>query len=129
MSITKVCSCCKETKPLTEFGPRKNGLQPYCYPCTRIKSREWYSHNKERARWKDIKRRYDLTQEEYQSLLTKQEGVCAICSKEASLVIDHCHERGVVRGLLCIACNSGLGGFYDDPDLLLGAADYLRRLT
>jgi hypothetical protein len=56
---------------------------------------------------------------------------CAICGgppKHGSrLHTDHCHATGVVRGLLCITCNAGLGQFRDSPDLVMAALDYLKN--
>jgi len=63
-------------------------------------------------------------------MFAEQEGCCAICGKHQSeqkkrLEVDHCHETGHVRALLCTNCNTALGKFYDDPELLYRAADYL----
>jgi len=62
-------------------------------------------------------------------MLKQQKGVCKICEKKAPpgkvLCIDHCHLFNKVRALLCNNCNSGLGHFHDDPDLLRAAADLL----
>ena len=65
----------------------------------------------------------------------KQKGKCAICGKKETrlsnqgkvrdLNIDHCHKKKKVRGLLCVACNVGMGQLKDDPELLRRAADYL----
>lgn len=73
------------------------------------------------------KRRYGVTDEEYQTLLIKQNGVCAICSKTCTrqLALDHDHDTGKVRGLLCNSCNRGLGYFKDSQVLLGNARDYL----
>jgi hypothetical protein len=57
-----------------------------------------------------------------------QDGRCAICRRRfdgGSFVVDHCHKRGHVRGLLCYPCNSGLGMFKDNPNRLVAAANYL----
>ena len=66
----------------------------------------------------------------YEHLLERQDGACGICGRDPdemarSLAVDHDHLTGMVRGLLCINCNSGLGQFKDSPDLLIRAAEYL----
>jgi hypothetical protein len=74
-------------------------------------------------------RLYGLTADDYQSLLAQQGSACAICQTEPStepLVIDHCHQTGTVRGLLCRNCNVALGFMQDDPQLLLRAVSYLQ---
>ena len=71
--------------------------------------------------------RYGLTRETYAALLIAALGQCAICgSRENTLCIDHCHQTGHVRGLLCGNCNRALGGFQDNAHLLSLAAVYLR---
>jgi hypothetical protein len=77
------------------------------------------------------RRTYGLSADEVDAMLTTQGGGCAICGRLperlGSLHVDHDHEHGHLRGLLCIGCNQGLGQFRDDPELLLAAAEYLRR--
>lgn len=60
-------------------------------------------------------------------IVPKQLGRCAICDDACELVIDHCHFTGVIRGALCNECNSGLGFFKDDAELLRRAITYLTR--
>jgi hypothetical protein len=72
-----------------------------------------------------------VSEEAYASMLEAQGGVCAICgkpetSKRGSLSIDHDHATGRVRGLLCHACNIGLGNFRDTEAILRGAIEYLK---
>ena len=70
---------------------------------------------------------YKLTQQDYEDLLDRQEGLCKICTEplDDSGVVDHCHTTGKVRGLLCQQCNSGLGFFKDSILSLLRAIKYL----
>lgn len=68
----------------------------------------------------------DITVELLQRLEAFHAGRCGLCGLEARLNIDHCHDTGRVRGLLCSTCNTGLGKFGDDPDRLDAAAAYLR---
>lgn len=77
-----------------------------------------------------LKKKYGLGEAEYNGLLREQGGACAICRSEISggvgvFHVDHCHATKVVRGLLCMRCNHGLGNFKDDPTLLRKAAEYL----
>lgn len=75
--------------------------------------------------------KYGLTPEAKQRLLFRQHDACAICGYEfgqklGDYHIDHCHDTGAVRGILCDRCNRGLGFFRDSPDFLQQAAKYLR---
>jgi hypothetical protein len=110
---------------------------------TKKKDRAYYKANRERIlassrryrvetgfNRKQHLKRYNLTPDEYQVLLVKQNGVCAICrrppwGKRNVLMVDHDHETGKVRGLLCSTCNVGLGALHDDAELLRVAIAYL----
>ncbi len=78
-------------------------------------------------------KKYKITSEEYERLLNKQGGACAICRKlngagsvkSRRLAVDHCHVTEKVRGLLCVSCNVALGHFKHSPSLLHLAIDYL----
>ena len=82
-----------------------------------------------------LSRRFNLTGEEYAAMLAEQGGGCAICGQKETavsangkikdLAVDHDHETGVLRGLLCFNHNQGIGRFQNDPALLRAAADYL----
>ncbi len=74
-------------------------------------------------------RKFGLTIAERDALFAANDGLCHICSKVPSIAIDHCHDTGRVRGALCQNCNFMLGHGKDDPEILLAAADYLRRET
>lgn len=60
-------------------------------------------------------------------MMTKQGGLCAICKEAKATHIDHSHETGRVRGVLCLACNTALGSFRDSPKLLARAIVYLEN--
>jgi len=81
--------------------------------------------------WYRKMKRYGMTKESYESMAASQGGVCAICSRACQtgrrLAVDHCHDTGKIRGLLCANCNTGLGKFSDSEDLMLLAIDYIRR--
>jgi hypothetical protein len=76
-----------------------------------------------------LKRKFGLSLEQYDEMLASQHGGCAICGDapeaNVSLHIDHDHDSGAVRGLLCFSCNGGLGQFKEEPDLIRAAAAYL----
>jgi hypothetical protein len=78
-----------------------------------------------------LRTQYGISLEDYEAMLKRQGGVCAICRKRSAerLCVDHCHVTRKVRGLLCRRCNFGLGHFSDDPDLVEAAAAYLRRAS
>jgi len=98
----------------------------------RERSGKWYKNNPDKARNGHLKRRYGIDQPTYLTLLASQGGKCAICGTAESgghgvWHIDHDHETGKIRGLLCHGCNTALGGFGDNPDRLLAAVDYLYK--
>jgi Recombination endonuclease VII len=86
-----------------------------------------YAANKDREARSMRRRRYGLSQDQYDALLTKQNGRCAICkvTPEKGLQVDHCHSLGHVRGLLCGPCNRAIGLMKDNPTALLAAAAYV----
>jgi hypothetical protein len=79
-------------------------------------------------RWSSIKHNYGILPADYQAILEWQGGVCAICRRLPTehLCIDHCHATGRIRGLLCRKCNTGLGCYEDDTELMNMAIKYLR---
>ena len=101
----------------------------------------WKAANRERAdalNRKNMLSKFGITPERYAEMLAQQGGRCAICRKHETtpkksgigvrmLAVDHCHDTGVIRGLLCAACNTTLGKMGDSASLLRAAADYLDR--
>ena len=120
-SRSKRCPECGRTKSVREFYQRKassDGFATYCRPCEIQKvgcSRRG--------------RKYGIAPNEYDRLLLQQDGRCAICKRlpytKKGLVVDHCHETGTIRGILCSRCNSALGLLDDNPLLLEQALKHL----
>lgn len=141
----KACRTCGEIKALDGFykHPKtRDGYQGECKDCARVRAREWQRKNRGYTGLlgpRDaVSGRGRLTVRQYGDMLEQQGGVCAICGKPETnvvgisgkasrLAIDHCHDTGKVRGLLCMRCNTGLGKFYDNKDMLRKAVAYLDR--
>lgn len=101
----------------------------------RMKAKQWALDHPEKIKewaWREgIKRRHGVTLEQFNSLLSSQNGTCAICGKSPQegkrLCIDHDHKTGIVRGLLCRNCNAAIGQLGDDPNMLSRAMQYLNQ--
>src|SRR3990172_3301492 len=100
------------------------------------RSRCWGANNRDRklavgAIYRDqyLRAEFGISLAEYNALFEDQGGVSAICktSTEKVLVVDHNHQTGVVRGLLCSGCNAGLGQFKDNPERMIRAAHYINQ--
>ncbi len=93
-----------------------------------VKSRAYKRREPGRIRGYLLKRKYHLASEERAEMIVEQQGMCEICGEYHGddLFVDHDHTTGRVRAMLCRHCNSGLGFFKDDPDLLQIAVEYLR---
>lgn len=87
-------------------------------------------HWSEESRNDRLQRQYSITEEQYEAIFRKQDGRCGICSCRQHyqrLAVDHDHKTGMVRGLLCVQCNRGLGRFFDSALRLRAAATYIER--
>jgi hypothetical protein len=125
----KWCPDCAVVKPLTEFvrnASQPSGLAPYCKPCHNARGKA----SKDKiggSRTYHLKRRYGISAEDADAMLAAQGGLCAICEAAPAAHVDHDHETGAVRALLCFNCNGGLGQFKDDPRVLRAAAEYVEE--
>lgn len=96
-----------------------------------VRFKKWLDENPGALWANHIKRMYGMLPDDYESLLRSQNGVCAICRQEPvpgkRLAVDHCHNTGIVRGLLCTNCNIGIGNLADNPARVRAAAQYLEN--
>lgn len=156
------CSMCGKTKPEDEFYRRSDGRpRSYCKACYSIHNRQqrkahkaardeydrqrgsgWERHPENREKYaptdrqahdKYLQRTYGITIEDFDAMLSKQDGTCAICdgrnsdsARNRRMTVDHDHETGKVRGLLCFTCNTSIGKLGDTYEALQKAADYLK---
>lgn len=147
------CVECLETKRVSAFRidlAFKSGYSSRCAKCTRSKSRERYNatptvrggmkiardkyrkspHGKLKELDYIFQKKYGISVADYHAMLAAQNGACALCLEvpdNKRLGVDHDHQTGRVRGLLCTKCNSGLERVDSIPDFLERAAAYLKN--
>jgi hypothetical protein len=103
------------------------GKQKYCsLKCFHNNRKSKLSH-KELDKIYQAKFRYGLNKQEYLNLMTIEN--CQICGKDIKdkKYIDHCHSTGMIRGILCNNCNTGLGMFKDSKDVIQKALNYISQ--
>lgn len=113
---TKSCGCLQ--RELMSKRYRKHGLK--------------YGTDEYKAYQSDLRlqRKYGITEQQKQEMILKQDNKCLICETSFDDVghtphVDHCHDTGRVRGILCRSCNTGLGKFFDNIERLKSAIEYL----
>lgn len=129
----KKCITCKQEKELNEFytdNQKKDGKMFKCKICSVKSVVEYQRKNKTKIKFIHLKNETGVTEEQYFNLLKLQNNQCCICKSHIkdnnkNFSIDHCHDKKLVRGLLCSRCNLGLGYFKDNKDLLESAFKYL----
>lgn len=130
------CKTCGSNLPWSMFPG--NGLtkgrskNPNCKDCINSsfktrwgKDTEFTQKARRASRVSHLKRTYGITIAEYERMFEEQKGRCKICHSGEDLCVDHCHQTGKIRGLLCRDCNKALGIFKDSPTLLWSAVEYL----
>ena len=111
------------------YSISKRNRAGYC--TKRCQEEAKYKRDKVTMRKRSLQRMYGITLEQYNMMLLQQRFKCALCESEdpggrGRFHVDHCHDTGKVRALLCHYCNTALGSFRDDPELMEKAASYLR---
>ena len=101
----------------------------------RVKEQQARFYHSQKGRWanmnKRLKRMYGITAEDYAWMLNVQDRQCKICgadektTRNETLVVDHCHSTGKVRGLLCHKCNAGHGQYADNLTIMCDSAEYI----
>lgn len=138
---TTSCGCAihelKTTEPYCERNKRyQKNYRTKNKVARREKLREWrsrspaktYAYNRDYA----YRNKYGITFTEAEEMLASQNGRCRICKDQIKLggtagpAIDHCHKTGIVRGVLCRACNLGIGCFREDEEIMLSAIKYVK---
>ncbi|MER7734998.1 endonuclease VII domain-containing protein [Streptomyces erythrochromogenes] len=113
----KQCRSCGEVKPHSEWhknATAPDGLATCCKPCKAARGRAGH-----------LKRSYGMTEAQRDEMVAAQNGVCVICQEGLAEHVDHDHQTGKVRGVLCFSCNAALGQFKDRPDVMRRAAAYV----
>jgi len=136
----KKCTKCGEQKPLSEFYKtklKKDGFQSCCKICADIANKKTKEKDPQKyaemRRKNKLKKKYNLTLENFNVLKIKQKSSCAICKNKLKIGngthVDHCHKTGDVRGLLCNSCNRGIGYLQDSIEILKSAVNYLKKYS
>lgn len=142
----KYCGSCSTVKEFSDFNKSKtmlDGLQYKCKSCVKEynaqprfrESRRAYQKDKSKAKVRrnaNYRFLYNISLETYDEMREQQNHCCFLCGKHETdnkkfLAVDHDHETGSVRKLLCSSCNRGIGFLKDSPSLLDKAAEYLRQ--
>ena len=137
--LLRVCKKCGREQPIEQFrvrsAPNQHLRYHICISCEKEANSEYHKsgqrgNRKAYNRNFQLQKKFGLTLSDYNQMMLEQLFMCAICGAEETeedrlLSVDHDHETGEVRALLCGKCNRGLGMFKDDPELLRTAANYL----
>lgn len=130
-----------KTKDISEFSKGKgykNGFRPHCISCRQEYERSSYHEHKHKRPYdyfadkqRKLQKAFGIGYQEYLTMLEAQQGACGICGttdtgKRKAFAVDHCHDTGKIRGLLCSNCNTGIGNLRDDVKLLQRAIEYLK---
>jgi hypothetical protein len=122
----KTCTQCQQELPFDQFYPHSRGRDGYmswCKSCCR--AHEVATRNPERKKNEKLRRLYGISLEDFRQMESSQNFGCAVCgADDKPLVVDHSHDTGLVRALLCGPCNMALGLLKENPERIRGLALY-----
>jgi hypothetical protein len=130
------CSRCEKAKPVTDFALMKGdrlARRKQCGECNAARrkrdsdngaTQKWKRANPQKVESARLRYRYGITIERRAEMAVEQGHRCACCRRERKLFVDHCHDTGRVRGLLCRHCNIALGLLDDSPLLVAQLLEY-----
>ena len=127
----KICKICNKKKFVKEFGTTLirgySRISSYCKPChtQRGINNRLKHYGTMRNYW--LQTRYGITEQEFNEMNAKQNGICPLCNKRPSTVVDHCHQSNKVRGILCMQCNNSLGIFGDTEQDIQRVIEYFQK--
>ena len=125
------CPSCGESD-IAKFYTDKNGKRTnkICRECHKLACKKRWHARPALDRWASRNYKYGVTKQYLIELYESQNGMCAICGErpetERGLHVDHCHDTGRVRGLLCHGCNTGIGALRESPEIFTKALSYLK---
>lgn len=131
-SRCKTCESARHTRYVAANRDKVNAKRKQSQSAPEVRARlaqrqrEKRKQDPERFRAHDRKKLYGIGRAEWERLLQEQGGRCAICFREAPMAVDHCHQTGKIRGLLCRPCNCAIGLFHEDTERMTQAVAYLR---
>ena len=153
--MLKTCNTCKIEQDTSNFyKSKKDGLMYSCKSCSRKNKDEWNKNNPEKTKIQNrksdkvrsikikedpiryrkyreiqVKNKYGISMEDYDKMFLSQNSVCAICKSSTinALCVDHNHETGQIRGLLCHRCNLVIGNAKENINTLLETITYLQK--
>lgn len=146
-AVGKHCSICKDYKLNDEFvkattAVNRNGVSSYCKPCRSARNRAIYKvkgkseKEKYQERASYLRRKFNISYADYMQMHERQHGLCASCGQPETfkdrrsgtlqvLAVDHDHETGKIRSLLCRDCNIALGYLRENPERIRKLANYV----
>lgn len=131
----RICNICNIEKPLDGFfkaSKYTDGYERRCKDCKTVVNRASYMRNRDEVKWRSIKRKYKLTQDQFHELAIDG---CQVCGSQDQLCVDHDHSccdtaitcGNCVRGVLCKRCNIAEGLFKNDPKNLKKLIKYMTK--